>query len=167
MYWADKLAKEVISSGKYKPYWVDDMKTPSGFAHVGSLRGPIIHSLIFRAIRDAHEKVTFTFVFNDFDPADELPPEFKEELSSHLGEPLKLVPFKKNGFTNLGDFLANDLRKVMEELGIEAKYLSSFDMYKDGKFDEAIKIALDHANEIQDIYQKVSGSKKREKGWLP
>lgn len=167
MYWADKIAKEIIASNKFKPYWVDDMKTPSGFAHVGSLRGPIIHSLIYRALVHADQKAKFTFVFNDFDPADELPPEFKKELQSHLGEPLKLIPFKKGRFSNLGDLLANDLKETLEALGVEAEYLSSYEMYKEGKFDESIKIALDNAEKIQDIYQKVSGSKKREKGWLP
>jgi lysyl-tRNA synthetase class 1 len=40
-------------------------------------------------------------------------------------------------------------------------------MYHAGKFDRYIEIALNHAEAILDIYQKVSGSKKREKGWLP
>lgn len=175
MYWADKIAKEIISSGKYKsnlplrgkPYWVDDMKTPSGFAHIGSLRGPIIHSLIYRAIRDAGKKATLTFVINDFDPADELPPEYKDKLSGYLGFPLRKVPSPEEGFDSLGSFLAHDFEKVFSDLGVEAESLSSWDMYQEGKFDEVISLALDNAEKIQDIYQKVSGSKKREKGWLP
>jgi len=167
MYWADKIAKEIISSGKYKPYWVDDMKTPSGFAHIGSLRGPIIHSLIYRAIRDAGKKAIFTFVINDFDPADELPSEYKDKLSGYLGFPLRKVPSPEEGFDSLGDFLADDLKKSMQSLGVEAEFLSSWEMYREGKFDEVIKTALDNAGKIQDIYQKVSGSKKREQGWLP
>jgi len=53
MHWADRIAKEIVASGKFKPYWVDDMKTPSGFSHIGSLMGPVIHSAIFRALKDA------------------------------------------------------------------------------------------------------------------
>jgi lysyl-tRNA synthetase class 1 len=40
-------------------------------------------------------------------------------------------------------------------------------MYHQGKFDGVIKEALDNAEKIQDIYQKVSGSQKKEQGWLP
>lgn len=168
MYWADKIAKQIIDSGKNKPYWVDDMKTPSGFAHVGSLKGPLLHSVIYRALSDvSKEKTEFTFVFNDFDPADELPPEFKTSLSKFMAFPLKKIPSPQKGFESLGDFLANDLKIAMEELGVEAKYLSSWDMYHEGKFDEVIKTALDNSDKIQDIYQKVSGSKKKEQGWLP
>ncbi|KKU63514.1 MAG: Lysine-tRNA ligase [Candidatus Woesebacteria bacterium GW2011_GWC2_47_16] len=168
MYWADKIAKEIISSKKYKPYWVDDMKTPSGFAHIGSLRGPLIHSLIFRALKaSTKEKVTFTFVFNDFDHADELPPEFKEELGKYMGFPLRKIPSPSKEFNSLGEFLSHDLKKSMEALGVEAEYLSSWDMYQEGKFDGVIREALDSAEKIQDIYEKISGSKKREQGWLP
>jgi lysyl-tRNA synthetase class 1 len=168
MYWADKIAKEIISSGKFKPYWVDDMKTPSGFAHVGSLRGPLIHSVLFRALKDAtKENVNFTFVFNDFDHADELPPEFKEKLSEYMGFPLRKIPSPAGNFESLGELLADDLKKTMESLGIEAKYLSSWDMYHQGKFDGVIKEALDNAEKIQDIYQRISGSRKKEQGWLP
>ena len=168
MYWADKIAKEIISSKKYKPYWVDDMKTPSGFAHIGSLRGPLIHSLIFRALKaSTKEKVTFTFVFNDFDHADELPPEFKEELGKYMGFPLRKIPSPSKEFNSLGEFLSHDLKKSMEALGVEAEYLSSWDMYQEGKFDGVIREALDSAEKIQDIYEKISGSKKREQRWLP
>src|SRR3989344_888313 len=116
-HWADRIAKEIITSGKYKPYWVDDMKTPSGFSHVGSLMGPLIHSMIFRALKDAGKDGNFTF--------------------------------------------------SIRSLGVEAEILSSWEMYHQGKFDEVIRIALDNAEKIQDIYQKVSGSKKKEAGWLP
>ena len=167
MYWADEIAKKIISSKEYFPFWVDDMKTPSGFAHIGSLRGPLIHSVIYRALKDAGVKAKFTFVFNDFDTADELPSELKEKLSEYLGFPLKDIPSSKEGFKSLADYLSNDLKKVMEELGVEAEYLSSWKMYKEGKFDEVIRIALDNGEKIQNIYEEVSGSKKKEIRWLP
>ncbi len=167
MHWADKVAKEIISSGKYKPYWVDDMKTPSGYAHVGSVLGPMIHSCIYRALKDAGEKPILTYVINDFDAADEFPPEFKEQLNEHAGKVLKMVPSPVPGFTSLADLLANDLKETLRSLGFEARYMSSWEMYHEGKFDEVIKIALDNSEKIQDIYQRVSGSQKKEAGWLP
>lgn len=167
MHWADKIAKEIITSGKYRPFWVDDMKTPSGYAHIGSMLGPMIHSAIYRSLKDAGEDTTLTYIFNDFDPADEFPSVLKETLDGHQGKALKMIPSPSPEFDNLADFLADDLKKSIEYLGFEAKYLSSWDLYKEGKFDEVIKVALDNSDKIQDIYQKVSGSQKKEKGWLP
>jgi lysyl-tRNA synthetase class 1 len=167
MHWADKIAKEIIASGKYKPYWVDDMKTPSGFAHIGSMLGPVIHSAIYRALKDAGQNANLTYVFNDFDPADEFPSVLKETLEGHQGEALKMIPSPDSKFGNLADFLADDLKKSIEYLGFEAEYISSWDLYHQGKFDKVIKLALDNSEKIQDIYQKVSGSAKKEAGWLP
>ena len=167
MHWADKIAQEIIASGKYKPYWVDDMKTPSGFAHIGSMLGPVIHSAIYRALRDAGQEAILTYVFNDFDPADEFPDILKKSLEGHQGESLKMIPSPDSKFENLADYLADDLKKSIEYLGFEAKYISSWDLYHQGKFDEVIRLALDNSEKIQDIYQKVSGSAKKEAGWLP
>src|SRR4030042_2721695 len=167
MFWADKIAKEIIDSGSYKPYWVDDMKTPSGFAHTGSLRGPLIHSIIYRALKNAGCEAKFTFVFNDFDPVDELSSELNSDFSKYLGFPLMLAPSPSKQFSSLADYYASDLKKVMTDLGVESEFLSSWKMYHEGKFNEVIKIALDNSEKIQDIYQRVSGSKKKEKGWLP
>lgn len=167
MHWADKIAKEIIDSGNFQPFWVDDMKTPSGYSHIGSIKGPLVHSVIYRALKDANQKVKFTFVFNDFDPADEFPPEFKEELKNYAGFPLVKIPSPVKEYSCLADLLVDDLKKVIMELGVEATFISSWEMYRQGKFDEVIKIALDKAEKIQDIYQKVSGSDKRQKGWLP
>ena len=73
MFWADKVASEIISSGKYKPYWVDDMKTPSGRVHVGALRGVVVHDLVYKALKDKGVKAKFTYVFEDHDPMDDIP----------------------------------------------------------------------------------------------
>jgi lysyl-tRNA synthetase, class I len=167
MHWADKVASEIIKSGKYKPYWVDDMKTPSGYAHIGSMLGPVVHSAIYRALKDQGKEVTLTYVFNDFDVADEFPAILQDTLDGHQGKALKMVPSPSPEFDNLADFLADDLKKSIEYLGFEAEYISSWELYRAGKFDEVIKMALDNSEKIQDIYQKISGSQKKAKGWLP
>lgn len=166
MFWADRIAKEIIASGSHKPFWVDDMFTPSGFAHIGSLRGPIVHDLVYRALADAGEKVTFTYIFNDFDPVDGLPPDLTK-MADELGKPLRLAKSPEEGYESFAHYFTSDFQKVLRNLGVRAEFRSSWDMYHEGIFDGVIREALDHATLIQDIYQKVSGSKKREKGWLP
>ena len=167
MHWADKIAKEIIASGKFKPYWVDDMKTPSGFAHIGSMLGPIIHSCIYRALKDAGSDGVFTFVINDFDHADNMASEFKDEYGKYLGMSLKMIPSPDPEYKNMADYFAADFVDSIRSLGVEARIISSWELYHQGKFDGVIKLALDNSEKIQDIYKKVSGSAKKEKGWLP
>jgi len=167
MFWADKVAEDIINSGNHKPYWVDDMKTPSGYSHVGSLMGPVIHSMIFRSLKDAGQNPKFTFVINDFDAADDLLPEIRGTHEKYLGMPLKTAPSPDSKFENMADMFGSDFIDSIKSLGVEADILSSWDLYHQGKFDGVIKEALDNAEKIQDIYQKVSGSQKKEQGWLP
>lgn len=167
MFWADKIAQEIINSGNYKPYWVDDMFTPSGHPHVGSLRGPLVHDVIYRALKNKGESVKWTYVTNDFDPIDGLPVELEQSHSKYMGYPVRSAPSPEEGYENFGDYFAKQYQEVLRDLGVESEFLSSWDMYHEGRFNEVIRIALDNAEKIQDIYEKVSGSKKRESGWFP
>lgn len=167
MFWADKVADDIIKSGKHKPYHLDDMKTPSGFSHVGSLMGPIIHSMIYRALKDRNENPIYTFVINDFDPADDLLPEIKGTHEEELGKPLKMAKSPDPKFESMADMFSNDFVNSIKSLGVEAEILSSWELYHEGKFDEVIRLALNNAEKIQDIYREVSGSQKKESGWLP
>lgn len=166
MFWSDKIAQDIIESGSHTPYWVDDMFTPSGYAHIGSLRGPIVHDLAYRSLIDAGKSATFTYIFNDFDPVDGLPPDLAH-MSAELGRPLRLAKPPEEGYKSFADYFTQDFQKVLRSLGVRAEFRYSWDMYHAGLFDGVIKEALDNALHIQDIYQKVSGSKKRDKGWLP
>lgn len=167
MYWADKVAKKIIESGKYKPYLVDDMFTPSGFTHIGSLRGPVIHDLIFKALLHAGVNTRFTYIFNDFDPIDGLPEELIQDFSKYLGFPLRTAPSPKDGFSSFAHYFSSDMKETLKKLGVEPEILSSWDMYHQGRFDSVIREALDHAEVIRKIYRQVSGSKKEGKDWLP
>jgi lysyl-tRNA synthetase, class I len=167
MFWSDKIAKEIIDTRAHTPYWVDDMFTPSGYAHIGSLRGPLVHDIVYRALLDAGVKATSTYIFNDFDPIDGLPPELMEKSDKYLGFPLRAAPSPEDGYESFADYFTKDFQKVLRDLGVRAEFRHSWDMYHEGKFDDSIRIALDNAEKILDIYQQVSGSKKRAKGWLP
>ncbi|MCJ7826528.1 lysine--tRNA ligase, partial [Patescibacteria group bacterium] len=92
MFWADKLAKAIIDSGEHIPYWTDDMWTSSGYAHVGSIRGPLVHDVLYQALLDLGKKATTTFVYNDFDPIDGLPVELLKDFAKYMGFPLCLTP---------------------------------------------------------------------------
>ncbi len=167
MHWADKIVQDIVASNKYKPYWVDDMKTPSGYSHVGSLMGPVIHSIVYRALKNEGVEANFTFVVNDFDHCDGLSEELQEEYKKYLGMSLKMIPSPDPNFKSMADMFANDFVSSIQSLGVEAKILSSWEMYHAGKFDEVIKLALDNAEKIQDIYKRVSGSDKKGSGQLP
>src|SRR3989344_4207283 len=121
------------------------MFTPSGFAHIGSIRGPLVHDLIYKALKHVGVDVKFSFVFNDFDVIDGLPEDLQKNFNKYLGFPLRNVPSPEEGFDSFAEYFIDDFKKVLKSFGIKAEHPSSYDMYKEGKSDEAIKIALDDA----------------------
>ena len=176
MFWADKIAQEV--SKTKKPQLIDDAKTPSGRIHVGALRGVIIHDLIFKALQEAGVKVRYTFIFDDLDPMDSLPVYLpKEKYEKYMGIPLKNIPaptedkkFEPKGQTleakSYAEYYADEFIGVFNKLGVEPEILWCSRLYEEGKLDKQIKLALENAEKIQEIYEKVSGS-KRPKDYIP
>jgi lysyl-tRNA synthetase class 1 len=167
MFWSDKVAQEIINSGQYKPYWVDDMKTPSGYPAISGLKGPLLHDLVYKSLRHLGVDAKTTFIINDFDPIDGLSSDLEEKFTQYMGFPLKTAPSPGEGAENFADFFANDYIEVLKKLGVEAEFISSWDLYQQGKFDEVIREALDNREEILNVYAEVSGSQKREVGWYP
>jgi len=164
MFWADKIAEEIAKTKK--PQIVDDAKTPSGRVHVGALRGIIIHDLVHRALKAAKVKSHFTYIIDDMDPMDDLPVYLsKAKYEKYMGVPLKNIPAPE-GSGSYSDYFAAEFIKVFNRLGADPEILYSSKLYEKGNLDKFIKLVLDNAEKIQEIYEKISGS-RRPKDFIP
>ena len=158
MYWADEFADQIIKSGKYKPYWVDDMKTPSGRVHIGSVRAVVSHELIFRALRDRGQEVTFSYVLDDHDPMDSLPAYLDEKkYRQHLGKPLYKIPSPEKGYKSYGHRWGQEYIEAFNVLGVHPKIIWGSQLYLSGKMNEMVKICLDKTDKIREIYRNLYG----------
>lgn len=167
MFWADKVAEEIIKSGKYTPYWVDDMKTPSGRVHVGALRGVVVHDLVFKALKSKGKDVTYSYVFENHDPMDDIPSYLpKEKYEKYLGMPLFKIPSPEPGFDNYAQFYAKEFEKVFNTIGCNPKIIWTKDLYTSGKMNDVIKEVLDNAGEVRKIYEEMY-EKKLPDDWYP
>ena len=59
--WIDDISKAVDG-----PQLINDSKTPSGRVHVGSLRGVLLHDVLFRALLDKSVPVQFRYGVDDY-----------------------------------------------------------------------------------------------------
>lgn len=156
MFWADKIASELKSSGLQR---VDDMKTPSGRIHVGALRGVIIHDLAYKALLDAGIKAKYTYVFDDHDPMDSLPVYLpQEKYKKFMGFPLNKIPSPGPGAKSFAEFYALGFKEVFQKLGSNPEIIWSSHLYESGKMDEGIKKCLDNAEIIREIYKRIAGA---------
>lgn len=167
MFWADQVASEIIKSNKYKPFWVDDMKTPSGRIHVGALRGVVVHDLVYKALVNKGVKAKYTYVFEDHDPMDDIPSYLpKEKFEKYLGMPLFKIPSPVDGFENYARYYASEFEETFRKIGCEPEIIWTKDLYTSGKMNDVIKECLDNASEIRKIYEEMY-KKELPKNWYP
>ncbi len=194
-HWLDQLKKEILAWQKTQNidhFHVDDMKTPSGRVHTGSLRGVLLHDLVAKALQEAEQNgesnlpVKSTYVFNDMDSMDGLPAYLpQEEYQQHMGKPMFKIPTpsldqcgidfsqaseaEKQEFAqapNFGAFYALDFIKAFRRLGCEQEVVFSHELYESGQMNEVIRFVLDHVAEIKEVYQKVADYKLPD-DWYP
>ena len=163
-YWADNLIEGLDKTVHHR---VDDMKTPSGHAHAGSMRAIATHALIYEAMKHAGFDVEFSYVVNDMDPMDGLPVYLdKTTYEPHMGKPLYLIPPPDGKSSNYAEQYANEYIGAFNTLNFFPEIVWSSKLYQSGVMDKWIRMALDGAEEIRKIYLKVAEQKKPE-GWFP
>ena len=162
MFWCDQLVEKIDG-----PQTINDSKTPSGRAHVGALRGPLIHDAIFRTLKSKGVPVRYLFGVDDYDPVDEIPYGEAEHFEKYLGAPLCNVPPPPGSkATDMADHYISEFFSVFGELGIRPEFYRMRDVYRSGRFNEAIDAILRKADVVRRIYKEVSGSERTD-DWHP
>ena len=153
MDWADELASRV--SG---PQVVNDSKTPSGTVHVGSLRGPVILDVITRALRANGHETTLLYGVDDMDPMDAQALLTPDAIDREMGRPLAHVPDPAgDGHASYARHFASIFVDIFAGLGIHPdRYYWMSDIYPTGAMDPYIRIALDRAALVREIYRRVA-----------
>lgn len=170
MFWADKVVSEIEAryDKRERPLLIRDEKTLSGRVHVGSMRGVAIHGVVSEVLSERGIDNEYRYELNDFDPFDSIPGYLDEaRYQEHLGKPLYAVPSPEEGYENYAEFFGTEYVGVHKAAGFVPTYYRAYaDLYKAGKMDSFIRIALDRAADVRRILREVSGSVKDE-SWLP
>lgn len=163
LYWADQVVADI----KAKEVIINDSKTYSGSAHVGSLRGPVIHDVILRAALSAGRSAKFYYGSDDYDALDAVPPSLSRDLYlPYLGKPLCAVPAPDGSSRSYAEYFYDEFMAVQNMLGIFPIPYRMSDLYRSGRMNDVIRAVLENAAEIRAIYLEVSNS-EREADWFP
>lgn len=160
MFWAD----EILKNRKGKE-WINDAWTPSGMIHMGGVKGPIIHDVLFKVLKQKKTDVKYTFGFDDFDPIDGLPPNLQKSHQKYMGIPIFIAP-SPDGNGSFGDYFSNKMIRLFDELNVEAEIYKTSVEYQKGVYDKAIKFVLDNAGKIRKVYEEIN-NKKMLSNWFP
>lgn len=166
MIWADREAKKLKERNKTLE-WVDDMKTPSGRIHVGSLRGVVIHDLVYKCLNEIDVPSKFTYVFNDLDPMDAIPSYLEySKWQQYEGVPLCNIPSPEKGYDSFAEYYAKEFINTFEKINCRPEIVWSSNLYRSGKMNNVIKEILDQSDKVRDIYMKVAKAHKPN-DWFP
>jgi lysyl-tRNA synthetase, class I len=153
MDWADELAASVTG-----PQVVNDSKTPSGTVHVGSLRGPVILDVIARALRARGIGTTYLYGVDDMDAMDAQALLTPDAIERYMGVPLARVPDQlPDGHASYARHHAGVFIDTFSGLGIRPdRYYWMSEIYPTGDLDPYIRLALDRAQIVRDVYRRVA-----------
>ncbi|HEV7401487.1 MAG TPA: lysine--tRNA ligase [Chthoniobacteraceae bacterium] len=162
MFWTEEVAAKC--SG---PQIINDSKTPSGRVHVGALRGVLIHDAIFKTLKAKGIEARYLFGVDDYDPLDEIPAGKGAHFEQYLGQPLCNVPPPDGSSApDMAEHYMGEFWEIFAELGVEVERYRMRDIYRSGRFNEAIDTILKHADIVRRVYKQVSNS-DRPATWYP
>ncbi len=166
MFWSDELASK-LKKRNLPLEWVDDMKTPSGRIHVGSLFGVVYHDLIFKSLMEQGVESKYTYVFENHDPMDDIPNYLDyTKYEKYLGMPLFKIPSPEAGYKDFAEYYALEFKKVFNQMGSTPDIIWTKDLYTKGLMNEGIKKVLDNADKVRQIYREMY-KKEIANDWYP
>ncbi len=154
IHWADVIAEKLENSG---PHTIATGITPSGPVHIGNMREVMTADAVYRALKDRGVEARLIYIADNFDRLRRLYPFLPESFKEHIGKPLSEIPCPTGCCGSYADHFLNPFLKSLERLGIKPEVYRADVMYKEGKFVEAIKTALQRRDDIARILKEVSG----------
>jgi lysyl-tRNA synthetase class 1 len=161
IHWADAIARavdgyQVIATGI----------TPSGNIHVGNMREVVTADAIFRAIKQSGKTARLIYVADTYDPLRTLYPFLPTACRKYVGMPLSEIPDPFGCCRSYADHYLEPFSESLHELDITLDVYRADEMYKNGLYTEATKIALERQNVIAKIIKSIS-KRKLAADWSP
>ena len=163
IHWADVIAEKLEKSG---PHTIATGITPSGPVHIGNMREVMTAEAVYRALLDRGVEARLIYIADTYDRLRRLYPFLPESFNEHIGKPLSEIPCPTGCCGSYADHFLMPFLQSMERLGIKPQVYRADQLYKEGKYNEAIKTALRRRDDIARILKEVSGRDVPE-GWSP
>jgi lysyl-tRNA synthetase class 1 len=164
IHWADVIAENALSRGK--KHTVASGITPSGAIHIGNMREVVTADAVFRALKDKGADVRLIYIADTLDPLRKVYPFLSKDYENHVGKPLSDIPCPCGSHKSYSEHFLLPFIEALHTLGIKPEVYRADELYKEGKYIEAVKKALVSRDAIAAILSEVSG-RELEPDWSP
>jgi lysyl-tRNA synthetase class 1 len=164
-HWADAVAQELIH--ERSEHLLSTGITPSGEYHVGHLREVLTAEGIYRALKDQGAVVRMNYIADTMDPLrrvyDFLDPAL---YTAAVGKPLCDIPCPCRQHGSYAEHYLEPFLASLAKLGVELEVLQAHEMYRQGRLNRQIIMALQQTETIKRILSEETG-KAVPDGWSP
>jgi lysyl-tRNA synthetase, class I len=137
---------------------------PSGLPHIGTFGEVARTCMVRHAFQVLSDIPTRLYTFSDdMDGLRKVPDNVpnQEMLKAHLGKPLTQIPDPFEKYESFGHHNNAMLRQFLDSFGFDYEFQSSTDWYKSGRFDETLKLVLEHYDDIIAVILPTLGEERQ------
>jgi len=164
-HWIERIADELNEKDVHK-HVITSGTSISGSIHIGNSCDIFIANAVTKALKNLGANSKTIWIADDHDPLRKVPYPLPESYQKYLGIPYSKIPCPEDCCSNFVEHFEKPLLSILEKFGIELEVYSGAEMYKEGIYDEYIRIALEKASEIREIFNKFREHPLKD-NWLP
>lgn len=164
VHWADVAAKKLNEISK--KHVLATAITPSGPIHIGNMREVLTTDAVYRSLISLEGDGQLIYIGDTYDPLRKRYPFLPSHYEEHIGKPLSEIPCPCGSHDNYAQHYLQPFLRCLEDLGIYPTVHLAHELYTTGKYQEAIQTALQHADKIQLLIERIT-KRKLPENWVP
>lgn len=137
---------------------------PSGLPHIGTFGEVARTCMVRHAFQVLSDIPTRLFAFSDdMDGLRKVPGNLPNQamLAQHVGKPLTQIPDPFEKYESFGHHNNAMLCDFLDSFGFDYEFQSSTEWYKSGRFDETLKLVLEHYDSVIAVILPTLGEERR------
>ena len=138
----------------------------SGSIHIGNSCDVFIANAVTKALKNQGAPAEVIWIADDYDPLRKVPYPLPPEYEKYLGIPYAHIPCPEGCCENFVEHFKKPFIDTLDDFGISLKIYSGEKMYKEGVYNDYIRISLENAPKIREIFNKYREHPLAD-NWLP
>ncbi len=164
-HWIERIANDLKRIG-VKEHVIASGTSISGIIHIGNSCDVFIANAITRRLLEDGVKSRTIWVADDYDPLRKVPYPLPKSYNKYLGVPYSMIPCPEDCCESFVEHFQAPFTKVLKKFNIKLRKYSGAQMYRDGLYNDYIRLSLKNVDKIRGIFNKYRESPLPE-DWLP
>lgn len=164
-HWVENVA-ESLNERDVEKHVIASGTSISGSIHIGNSCDVFIANAVTKALKNQGTPAEVIWIADDYDPLRKVPFPLPESYEKYLGIPYAHIPCPEGCCENFVEHFEKPFLDTLDDFGISLKIYSGEKMYKEGDYNDYIKISLENAPKIREIFNKYRENPLAD-DWLP